>query len=224
MIRKVLITAGPTREMLDPIRFISNRSTGEMGYALAKACKKAGYRVTLVSGPTALTPPRGIRYIPITNTAELQKACGRFFPTHDALIMSAAVSDYRPRKTSRTKMARAGKLKLTLEPTPDIVAGLAKRKGRRLVIGFCLETQDWLRRAKKKCVQKGLDGIVANQLSPKHNPFGKGAVRMALVTAGNGPHSQRVLPRQSKNILARAIIQWMDLLSKKGYRSTQKRI
>lgn len=222
MIRKVLITAGPTREMLDPVRFLSNRSTGEMGYALAKACQKAGYAVTLVSGPTALKPSPGIRYIPITDTAELQKACTRFFPKHDALIMAAAVSDYRPRKTSRTKIARAGKLKLTLEPTPDIVAGLAKRKGRRLVIGFCLETQDWLKRAKRKCIRKGLDGIVANYLSPQHDPFGKRSVRMALVTPESKPQAERILPKQSKDALAGTIVRWMRTLAKKGYRSPKK--
>jgi phosphopantothenoylcysteine decarboxylase/phosphopantothenate--cysteine ligase len=206
--KKILITAGPTREMLDPVRFLSNLSTGEMGYALARAAAKKKYPVTLVSGPTALNPPAGVRFVPICSTSELKKVLVRLFPQHDVLIMSAAVCDFTAAAYCNQKIKRAGAMTLRLKKTPDILAGLPSRKGKRLVIGFCLETSDWLGRARRKMRIKNLDGIVANYYKPgMHNPFGNRRVTVALLDRfGTG----RVLRSKAKSDIARQILGWIE--------------
>ena len=150
----ILITAGPTREMLDPVRFLSNISTGHMGYAIARTAKNRKHQVTLVSGPTALKPPQGVRFISIGNAHEMQKACRQVFPKQEALIMTAAVCDFTAPSTSLHKIRRTKTKKFILKQTPDIVAGLARSKGKRVIIGFCLETENWLENAKKKIQKK----------------------------------------------------------------------
>src|SRR3990167_1087040 len=117
----MLITAGPTREMLDPVRFLSNRSTGEMGYAIAEAAKSHRYKVTLISGPTGLVPPKGVKFVQITSARELQKACKHYFPKNDILVMTAAVCDYAPSRVASQKIKRKKSCKLVLKQTPDIV-------------------------------------------------------------------------------------------------------
>ncbi len=212
-IKKILITAGPTREMLDPVRFLSNLSTGEMGYALARAAVRGKYRVTLVSGPTALKPPAGVRYVPILSAAELKKVLGRLFPQHDMLIMSAAVCDFTVAAYRSRKMKRTADKILRLKKTPDIVGALASKKGKKLVIGFCLETTpDWLERAARKMRLKHLDGIVANRYCPgKHIPFGNRKVTVALIDHGNKAH---LLKSKAKPVIARQIMGWAEKLRK----------
>ena len=205
----ILITAGPTREMLDPVRFLSNVSTGHMGYALARAAKARRHRVTLVSGPTALKPPGGLRFIPVVSAREMQKACGRVFPKQDALIMTAAVCDFTAPRTSAQKIRRTRTRKLTLRQTPDIVAGLAASKGRRVVLGFCLETQDWLLNARRKIREKNLDGIVANYYSKTHVPFGDRKITTAFVEKGG---RARILRNRSKAAIARKLLAWLEKL------------
>ena len=209
-LKKILMTAGPTREVLDPVRFLSNLSTGEMGYALAKAAASKGYQVSLVSGPTDLPPPKEVKFFAVTSAAQMKEVCAELFPRHDALIMTAAVCDFMPVVAGRHKIPSAKGLTLRLRRTPDILASLAKRKGRRVVIGFCLETQDLIRRATKKLAKKKLDGIVANFYDPRgHNPFGKRRVEACLIdAAGKGLK----IANRSKSQTAKILLDWMESL------------
>lgn len=165
--RRMLITAGPTHEPLDAVRYLANRSSGRLGVCLAEAARDAGWRVTLLLGPAAAQPPDGVRTIRFESTADLAGLLQTHFPKCDVLIMAAAVADYRPRRISRHKLPRRGrKLVVELEPTPDLVAGCAARKrpGQR-IIGFALEEPAVLaKRAGLKLRRKGLDAIVANPL------------------------------------------------------------
>lgn len=209
--KKLLITAGPTREMLDPVRFISNVSTGEMGYSLAKEALAAGYAVTLVSGPTALKPPKGVRFVSVLSAAEMKKACEKYFPKQDALIMTAAVCDFTAAKTSAQKISRTKTREFYLMQTPDILAGLGKKKGKRLLVGFCLETEHWLENAKKKLHRKNLDGIVANFYSKSHIPFGNRKITTAFV---DRDEQTRLLRQKTKKQVAFALLKWMETLRK----------
>lgn len=159
---RFLITAGPTREFLDPVRFLSNRSSGKMGYALARAASRPG-KVTLVSGPVSLKPPAGVEFVPVTTTAELLAALEQRFAQCDILIMAAAVCDYRPRRMSKSKIKKTGgTLELELVQNPDVVATIARRKQHQFVIGFAAETDGLLTHAQEKLHRKNLDCIVAN--------------------------------------------------------------
>jgi phosphopantothenoylcysteine decarboxylase/phosphopantothenate--cysteine ligase len=158
-----MITAGGTREYIDPVRFISNASSGRMGYALAHAALKAGHQVTLVTAPTALRPPAGAKVVPVQTAAEMFKAVKNHFSKCDCLIMAAAVSDYTPARPSKTKLKkRSGKLTLELKPTPDILKWAGKHKKRQIVVGFALEDRDLRANAEQKLREKHLDMIVAN--------------------------------------------------------------
>jgi len=159
---RYLITAGPTREFFDPIRYISNRSSGKMGYAIAKAAAKMG-TVTLISGPTALPQPAGLQFVSVTTAAEMAAAVFRAFTKADVVIMAAAVCDYRPRRISPRKLKKtARKSGLELVPTTDILLELGKRKRRQVLVGFAAETNDVERHALDKLRRKNLDLIVAN--------------------------------------------------------------
>ena len=215
----VLITAGPTREMLDPVRFLSNVSTGHMGYTLARTAKARGHHVTLVSGPTALKPPKGIRFIAIVSARDMQKACQRFFFKQDALIMTAAVCDFTAPFTSRQKIRRTKTKKFVLRQTPDIVAGLAKDKGRRVIIGFCLETENWLSNAKRKIRRKSLDGIVANYYNKTQVPFGDRRITTAFV---DWKGRVRILRNQSKAAISRRLLDWLKGLIKNNSEKRSK--
>jgi phosphopantothenoylcysteine decarboxylase/phosphopantothenate--cysteine ligase len=158
-----LITAGGTREYIDPVRFISNASSGKMGYALALAAAKAGHKVTLVSA-SDLQPPIGIDFVGVDSAAEMFTAVRKFFAKCDCLIMAAAVADYTPTKKSKTKIRKPSKnLIIKLKPTADILkwAGKHKRKN-QIVVGFALEDKDLRRNAEKKLKEKNLDVIIAN--------------------------------------------------------------
>jgi phosphopantothenoylcysteine decarboxylase/phosphopantothenate--cysteine ligase len=168
---RILITAGGTREYIDPVRFISNASSGRMGYALARAALKAGHEVTLITAPTLLKPPADATVVPVESAAEMFAAVKERFPKCDCLIMAAAVSDYTPAKPSRTKLKKqATKLTLELKPTPDILkwAGRlnagprATGHGPRILVGFALEDRDLRANAERKLREKNLDMIVAN--------------------------------------------------------------
>jgi phosphopantothenoylcysteine decarboxylase / phosphopantothenate---cysteine ligase len=195
--------------MIDPVRFLSNLSTGEMGYALAKAAVSKGYQVSLVSGPTQLRPPQGVKFYGVTSAVEMKKVCMELFPKHDGLIMTAAVCDFMPASKGLHKIPSAQGLTLRLKRTPDILATLAKRKGKRVVIGFCLETRDLIRRAKEKLVRKGLDGIVANFYGSGRVPFGKKRVEVHLIDASG---TVRKLLDRSKAQVSRELLGWMEVL------------
>ena len=171
----VLITAGPTREAIDPVRYISNRSSGKMGYALAEAALRRGARVLLVSGPTALQPPAGAELFPVESASQMHQAVMERAAGADIIIKAAAVADYRPKQTAVQKLKRhdflragvqgQGYAQIDLEPTPDIAAELGARKQDQIVVGFAAETENVLENARKKLVAKGLDAIVANDVS-----------------------------------------------------------
>ena len=198
---RVLITAGPTREHLDPVRYVSNASSGRIGCALAKAALLAGHQVTLVLGPCPAEPPEGAETIRVTSAEEMFEAVAARFDACDVFIASAAVADYRP-VAKRPEKIKKGEARLTveLERTPDILAEMARRRRKQILVGFCLETEDLERRARGKLEAKGLDLVVAN------GPEAIGADRQdALLIARHGP-TQR-LTDVTKMELASAILE-----------------
>jgi phosphopantothenoylcysteine decarboxylase/phosphopantothenate--cysteine ligase len=160
---RVLVTAGPTREYLDAVRYISNASSGKMGFACAKAAARAGHEVTLVTGPVAVPDPAGIRTIHVTSAAEMHRAVMKVYPRVDAAIMTAAVGDYRPAQKFRGKLKKSAKtLLLKLVRTRDILKEMGSRKGNRILVGFALEVQDAVHQALLKYEKKNLDFVVLN--------------------------------------------------------------
>jgi phosphopantothenoylcysteine decarboxylase/phosphopantothenate--cysteine ligase len=201
---KFLITAGPTREFIDPFRFISNPSSGKMGYALAAAARRRGQEVVLVSGPVDLTPPRGVRTIPVVSAREMEKAVLSRFPGTDVVIMSAAVSDYRPRRTSARKLKKGERTKtLPLVKNPDILKKLGRKKGRCLLVGFSAETENIIDNAKKKLRLKNLDFVVANDINPSVGGFGRDLIRVTVLSREGW---SRPWPLLTKREVARRII------------------
>lgn len=161
----VLITAGPTRERIDPVRYLTNRSSGRMGYALAEAALRRGARVLLVTGPTALTPPGAAEVTQVESAEEMRQAVLKLLPQATIVIKTAAVADYRPKFTQSQKIKRNGPVNLELEPTADILSEVARQKKSQIVIGFAAETQNALENARKKLATKSLDAIVVNDVS-----------------------------------------------------------
>ncbi|MHC4472840.1 MAG: phosphopantothenoylcysteine decarboxylase [Planctomycetota bacterium] len=160
---RVLVTAGPTREHLDDIRFLSNASTGRMGFAIARAAVEKGHDVTLVCGPTPERPPEGPDTVRVTSALEMRDAALAAFPETEAVFMTAAVGDYRPEERVRGKIKKGeGPRELRLVRNPDILAELGGMKGRRTLVGFALEAEHGLENARKKLVAKNLDCIVLN--------------------------------------------------------------
>lgn len=198
--RAVLITSGPTREPLDPVRYLSNSSSGAMGWALAAAARDAGARVTVVSGPVALPPPRGVAVVPVTTALEMRREVLRRARRAAAVIGAAAVADWRPARFSRAKLKRgAGPARLTLVPNPDIIRDAAsRRRPGQAFVGFALETSRAEARAREKLVRKGLDLVVAN--GPE--TLSSGRIRASLV----GRDGTRRLPESSKAAAARRIV------------------
>lgn len=160
---RLLITSGPTREYLDPVRFLTNASSGRMGQALAQAAIEVGWEVVVVSGPVALEYPAPAQVVPVVTTQDMLQACLRVFPRCHGVIAAAAPCDYRPREVSREKIAKTGQpLSLVLEETPDILATLAASKTQQWLVGFALETGDRRQRALAKMARKGCDLMVVN--------------------------------------------------------------
>jgi phosphopantothenoylcysteine decarboxylase/phosphopantothenate--cysteine ligase len=197
---RFLITAGPSREPLDPVRYLSNRSSGKMGYALARAAARRGAEVVLVSGPTALESPSGVRMVHVTTAAEMHAAVTSEFGTATAVVMAAAVADYRPVATADQKIKRGkGAIELRLEPTPDIVKELGLNKDGKVLIGFAAETQDLTANAAKKLRDKNLDMIVANNVAEAGSGF-DGDTNIATILDRTG--ASQSLPLMSKDQLA----------------------
>jgi len=160
----ILVTAGPTREHIDPVRFITNGSSGRMGYALAAAAAEAGHRVTLLTGPVALAPPEGVTVVPFVTVAELAAAMEEHFDACDALMMTAAVGDFTVAERSATKLRRsAGPVTMTLTPTEDLLAGVAaRRREGQILIGFAVEDTHPQATARAEMAGKGVDYVVVN--------------------------------------------------------------
>lgn len=182
---RVLVNAGPTHEAIDPVRYIANRSTGKMGYAIAEAAARRGAEVTLVSGPTSLPTPAGVRRVDVESAAQMHDAMLAEFAAADAAICSAAVADYAPAAPAdhKLKKSREHLDAIALTETADILADLCAAKGERTVVGFAAETDDLLAHAREKLAHKGADLIVANDVSRPESTFGADTNRVALVSA-----------------------------------------
>ena len=196
----VLVTAGPTWEALDPVRGLSNRSSGRMGYAVAEAARDRGARVVLISGATALTPPSGIEVVHVETVEQMRHAVARCFPSATIVVMAAAPSDYRPAAPSASKLKKGpGRLTLELEETPDILRELGAKKGGRLMIGFALETDRPLEHARRKLEEKRLDLVVANGITA----IGGETTEATILTADG---RVQPLPAMSKRELAERLL------------------
>jgi phosphopantothenoylcysteine decarboxylase / phosphopantothenate---cysteine ligase len=178
----VLITAGPTREKVDPVRYLTNRSSGRMGYALAEAASRRGARVLLVTGPTALTPPGAAELTQVESAEQMRQAVLKLLPEATVVIKTAAVSDYRPKSTASQKIKRSGPISLELEPTVDILAEIARHKNSQIVVGFAAETQNALENARKKLASKSLDAIVVNDVSREGVGFDSDRNAVTIIT------------------------------------------
>ena len=212
--KRVIVTAGPTREALDPVRVVTNRSSGLMGYALAREAWRRGAEVTLVTGPGSLGQPFGVELVRVETTADLASAVGKDLPKADVLIMAAAPADFRPKKAAKTKTRRgAGAMSLDLEPTPYVlVTTAAKRKKGAVIVGFALETGDPVAAAREKLAEKGLDLVVANDATEE----GAGPeVRTNKVTLVSKGKVER-LPLLSKDAVAGLILDRVGVLLSKG--------
>lgn len=200
----ILVTAGPTREDLDPVRFLTNRSSGKMGYALAEAAARRGAHVILVSGPTDLHPPESADWIPVRTAEEMRRAVLEHSSQATMIVMAAAVADYRPAAASATKIRRAGeRLTLELEPTPDILAELSASKGNRVLIGFAAETGHVVENARAKLNRKGADIIVANDVTQEGAGFDTDTNIVTLVLRDG---RDLPLPKMSKLDVAHRIL------------------
>jgi phosphopantothenoylcysteine decarboxylase/phosphopantothenate--cysteine ligase len=178
----ILVTAGPTREKVDPVRYLTNRSSGRMGYALAEAASRRGARVLLVSGPTALTPPGAAEVTQIESAEQMRQAVLKLLPEATIVIKTAAVSDYRPKSTASQKIKRTGPMSLELEPTVDILAEIVRHKDSQIVVGFAAETQNALENARKKLASKSLDAIVVNDVSREGIGFDSDRNAVTIIT------------------------------------------
>jgi len=202
--RTLLVTAGPTHEPLDPVRFVANRSSGRMGFALAEAAAARGARVLLVTGPTHLAPPPGVECVRVETTQEMYDAVLARAEGADAIIKAAAPADYRPGKVAPAKIKK-GREVLTLEliPTPDILSELSRRKGASVLVGFAAETEDLLANAREKLRKKSLDLVVANDVGAQDAGFAVETNRVTLVGADG---EAEALPLLSKREVAHRIL------------------
>ena len=212
--RRVLVTAGPTREPLDPVRFLTNRSSGKMGYALARVARRRGAEVTLITGPVALPPPNGVEVVRVETAAQMHDACLEHLPDQDAVIMAAAVADFRPaqfwpEKIKKSELAAQGDggIELRLQPTPDILTAMARRRRpQQVLVGFAAETRDLECLARRKLEEKGVDLIVANDVTRPGAGF-EADTNAAVLLGRDGTRVE--VPLVSKETLADRILDWV---------------
>lgn len=207
---RLLVTAGPTREFIDPVRFISNPSTGKMGFAIARIGKRRGAEVTLVTGPTSLKPPRGVEMVRVESAFEMRDEVLRRAGGMDVVVMAAAVGDFYIERREGRKIRRGGSLTLTLHPTPDILRELSRLKRRPILVGFAAETEDLVGRARKKLIEKGVDLIIANDLMDPQSGFGSDTNRVVILKK----EGKEELPLISKEEVAWRILERVKALWK----------
>jgi phosphopantothenoylcysteine decarboxylase/phosphopantothenate--cysteine ligase len=200
---RVVVTAGPTREPIDPVRYISNRSSGRMGYALAAAAARRGAEVTLVSGPTTLVPPAGVVFVPVQTAEEMREAVLQHAARASIVIKAAAVADYRVQRPAAQKIKGKRDLTLELTPNPDILAEVAARADGSFIVGFAAETNDVVANARAKLQAKGIDLLVANDVSRRDIGFDAEDNEVLLIDRWGG---SRPLPRLPKSAVAGAIL------------------
>jgi phosphopantothenoylcysteine decarboxylase/phosphopantothenate--cysteine ligase len=210
--RRVLVTAGPTREAIDPVRYVSNHSSGKQGYALARAAHRAGADVTLVSGPVTLPAPEGITTLKVTSALDMQRAVLAHVADCDIFIGVAAVADYRPAAPADQKMKKlpghSGELVLALTENPDIIAGVAALRPRPFIVGFAAETQSALAHAREKRVRKGMDLIVVNDVARSDIGFNTADNDVTLIW----DEGERHLPKSGKDTISDQIIEHVAAL------------
>ncbi len=210
----ILVTAGPTREAIDPVRFLSNRSSGRMGFAVAAAAAEAGHAVRLVAGPVALETPAGVERIDVVSAEEMRAAVTEHVAWCDALIMAAAVADWRPASVSDQKVKKVeGPMRLELERTTDILISVKPLKGPRIYVGFAAETGDPVPEATRKVTAKGLDMIVANDVSRPDAGFEVATNAVTFIESGG---TMRHIDTAAKTEIAAAIIQWLESQSRQA--------
>jgi phosphopantothenoylcysteine decarboxylase / phosphopantothenate---cysteine ligase len=207
----VLITAGPTREKIDPVRYLTNRSSGRMGYALAEAALRRGARVLLVSGPTQIAPPAAAELTRVESAEEMWQAVMKLLPESSIVIKTAAVSDYRPRAAAAQKIKRSGPLSLELEATVDILGEIARQKQSQLIVGFAAETQNALENARMKLARKSLDAIVVNDVSREGVGFDSDRNAVTIIT-----HDEVIeVPETTKWEVAQRVLDEVSKLRKR---------
>jgi phosphopantothenoylcysteine decarboxylase / phosphopantothenate---cysteine ligase len=200
----ILVSAGPTCEDLDPVRFITNRSSGKMGYAIAEAAAKRGAKVTLVSGPVNLETPAGVERVDVRTAEEMRRAVTKRFANASIAILAAAVADYRPAQPRPEKIKKgSGPLAISLEPTTDILAEVAKNKGSKIVVGFAAETDHVAENARKKLTSKNADLIVANDVTAEGAGFDRDT---NVVTLFSRDGRDLALPKMPKSEVAQRIL------------------
>jgi phosphopantothenoylcysteine decarboxylase/phosphopantothenate--cysteine ligase len=213
--RTVLVTAGPTREEIDPVRFLSNYSSGKMGYAIARAACNRGAQVLLVSGPVNLAAPKGVQTIPVATAQEMYRAVMELADSADLIIKAAAVADFRPvlRGDQKMKKGSSETMSIELQRNPDILAELGQRKGSRVLVGFAAETEELLKHAREKLENKNLDMIVANDVTQDGAGFDGDTNIVRFLTADG---SVEELPQMTKEGVAEILLDRVtDLLAKK---------
>ncbi|HEY6305969.1 MAG TPA: bifunctional phosphopantothenoylcysteine decarboxylase/phosphopantothenate--cysteine ligase CoaBC [Candidatus Angelobacter sp.] len=198
----VLVTAGPTREPIDPVRYIGNRSSGKMGYAMAEAALRRGAKVILVSGPAALKPPSAAEFVSVQTAREMRDAVMAHLERSTIVIKAAAVADFTVRQAAAQKIKREGPATLDLEPTPDILAEVSARKGERIIVGFAAETENPLENARKKLESKSLDAIVLNDVSQPGIGFDSERNAVTILTHGGAEN----VPEMSKWEVAHRVL------------------
>ena len=216
----VIVTAGPNAEPIDPVRFITNRSTGKMGFAMARVAWRRGAEVTLVSGPTSLAPPRGVRFTGVRTAVEMQKAILDHYQTATMVVSAAAIADYRPARVAAQKIKKTeGDLVIELARNPDILKELSSLKGDRLHVGFATETENVLENAVRKLQSKNLDMIVANDVTQEGAGFSHDT---NIVTLIDRTERMETLPLMSKDEVAHAVYDRL-LALKAGIGESKKR-
>ena len=212
----VLVTAGPTREKIDPVRYLTNCSSGRMGYAIAEAALRRGARVLLITGPTAIAAPDAAEVTPVNTAEEMLAAVLKSLPESTVVIMTAAVADFRPKAAAEQKIKRKGAMTLELEPTADILAELARHKTSQVVVGFAAETENVLENARKKLVSKSLDAIVVNDVSREGVGFDSDRNAVTIIS-----HNEVVeVPETSKWEVAHRVLDQVVKLRKRAAIST----
>lgn len=205
---KILVTAGPTREPIDPVRFISNRSSGKMGYAIARAAHSRGHDVTLVSGPVSIPAPAGVRLVEVISAADMLRAVLENMEWCDALVMAAAVCDWRPTAPCSVKIRKDDfRGPLLMERTPDILKTVSEMKGERTFVGFAAETGNPVPGAERKLTSKKLDLVVANDVSRTDSGFEVDTNQAVLIAADGTSYE---LPLMSKDELGGRIVEWIE--------------
>ncbi len=206
----ILVTAGPTEEAIDPVRFLTNPSSGKMGYAIARAAAQRGAKVTLISGPTSCAPPLDVELVRVRSAEEMRKAVMKAFPASTTVVMAAAVSDFAPASRAKQKVKKQdASLTVKMKTTPDILLELGQKKEDRLLIGFAAETQSLVKNARAKLEEKNLDLIVANDVSRKEIGFQSDSNQVKMI-GKDGSISE--LPLLPKRVLAHRVLDQIGIL------------